>query len=95
MPPSTIMLTYSPRKKSPNRIPLYSVWYPAMSSFSASGRSKGILLLSAMALSRKTTKATGCTRTNGYDSWARTMSTMLKEPAIMTMGTRERPRESS
>ena len=35
------MLAYSDMKKHANFILLYSVWKPATSSFSASGRSKG------------------------------------------------------
>src|SRR5947207_4372482 len=38
---SVIMFTYSAFWKSPQRMPLYSVAYPATSSVSASGRSNG------------------------------------------------------
>src|SRR5271165_5160868 len=38
---------YSARKKSDQRNPLYSVWKPATSSDSASGRSNGARLVSA------------------------------------------------
>ena len=41
------MLAYSARKKNANRIPEYSVWKPATSSCSASGRSNGARLVSA------------------------------------------------
>src|SRR3989304_1670559 len=47
---------YSPRKKSANLNPLYSVKYPATSSLSASGRSKGSRLVSANAETTKTKK---------------------------------------
>jgi hypothetical protein len=41
------MLMYSARKKNANFIPEYSVWNPATSSFSASGRSNGARFVSA------------------------------------------------
>ena len=40
-------LAYSAMKKNENFIALYSVWYPAISSDSASGRSNGSRLVSA------------------------------------------------
>lgn len=42
-----IMFAYSPRKKSANPIDEYSTLYPATSSASASGKSKGARLVSA------------------------------------------------
>ena len=48
----------SARKKSANRIPVYSVWNPPTSSCSASTRSKGGWLVSAMAAMMKMTNAT-------------------------------------
>jgi len=57
--------------------PEYSVWKPALSSDSASGRSKGARLSPAMPEIQKTTKETGSR--NPYqmcaDSWRRTIST--------------------
>jgi hypothetical protein len=41
------ILAYSPKKKAANKIPEYSTLYPATSSASASGKSKGALLVSA------------------------------------------------
>lgn len=41
------MLEYSPKKKKAKPIAEYSTLYPATSSASASGKSKGILLVSA------------------------------------------------
>src|SRR5579863_566924 len=41
------MAAYSARKNNDHRNPLYSVWKPATSSDSASGRSKGARLVSA------------------------------------------------
>src|SRR5215207_8265013 len=50
-------LAYSARKKSANRMPLYSVWKPAASSDSASIRSNGVRFVSAMPEIKKTMKA--------------------------------------
>ncbi len=47
---------YSARKKSDQRNPLYSVWKPATSSDSASGRSNGARLVSATIAMANTTK---------------------------------------
>ena len=47
MPPTTNIAAYSAKKKNENRRPLYSVWNPATSSDSDSGRSKGARLLLA------------------------------------------------
>src|SRR5205823_11107925 len=52
------MLAYSAMKKRENFIALYSVWYPAISSDSASGRSKGNRLVSANAATMNTKNAT-------------------------------------
>src|SRR5439155_969387 len=54
----------SPRKKSPNFMLEYSVWKPATSSASASGRSKGARLVSASAVIMKMPNATGWKTTN-------------------------------
>jgi hypothetical protein len=48
-PITTTMLPYSARKYSAQRKPLYSVMKPATSSDSASGRSNGRRLVSAIA----------------------------------------------
>src|SRR6187397_1086782 len=61
---TTIMFAYSARKKSANRIPLYSVWKPPVSSCSASGRSNGARLVSARPPMKKMTNATGWTNAN-------------------------------
>src|SRR5574341_2153264 len=53
-----IMFPYSARKKNANRIPLYSVKKPATSSLSASGKSNGNRLVSAMAAMVYSTSAT-------------------------------------
>src|SRR4051812_35908769 len=44
---TVITFAYSAMKNIENFIAEYSVWYPAMSSASASGRSKGVRLVSA------------------------------------------------
>src|SRR5258708_29013915 len=50
-------LANSPRKKSPNFMLEYSVWNPATSSASASGRSNGARLVSASAVIMKSANA--------------------------------------
>ena len=62
-PQTTTMFTYSARKNSANDIELYSVWYPATSSCSASGKSKGARLVSAMPATKKMKKPTGARNT--------------------------------
>ena len=58
------MLAYSARKNRAKRMPLYSVWKPPVSSCSASGRSNGARLVSAIPPMKKITKAIGCTNAN-------------------------------
>ena len=60
-----IVITFmnSARKKIAKRMPVYSVWNPPTSSCSASTRSNGGWLVSAMAAMRKITKATIAGRT--------------------------------
>src|SRR5882672_1467912 len=87
---TTIMFAYSARKNSANRIPLYSVWNPPVSSCSASGRSNGARLVSARPPINTSTNATGCANTYQM-CWlycALTMPTMLSVPAIMITLTR-------
>ena len=55
---------YSAIWKRPQRMPEYSVWYPATSSLSASGRSNGARADSATPPKRKTRKPTACGTTN-------------------------------
>src|ERR1700729_1272815 len=54
------MLAYSAMKNDANFMLLYSVWKPATSSFSASGRSNGMRLVSANAAIRKMMKLKIC-----------------------------------
>ncbi len=81
---TTIMFAYSARKNSANRMPLYSVWKPPVSSCSASGMSKGARLVSARLPMMKIPNASGWMKANHTRalSCARTMLTMLSEPAI-------------
>src|SRR5580765_3487868 len=102
-----IVITFanSPRKKSPNFMLEYSVWKPATSSASASGRSKGARLVSANAVIMKVMNATGCANTNqrGIGSGPRcqkpccaaTMSTIESEPASSSTPIVESPIASS
>src|SRR6266849_10104900 len=54
------MLAYSPRKNIANLKLAYSVWNPATNSDSASGRSNGRRLVSAMAAVKKQRNPTIC-----------------------------------
>src|SRR5262249_56024986 len=54
---TAIIAAYSPSMNSDQRKPLYSVWKPAVSSDSASGRSKGARLVSATIATAKMKKA--------------------------------------
>src|SRR6476619_3158658 len=59
-PESVIMLMYSAVWKRPQRMPEYSVWYPATISVSASGRSNGGREVSAIAAIMNTQRPTNC-----------------------------------
>src|SRR3954463_8921865 len=74
---SVIMLTYSAVWKRPQRMPLYSVWYPATSSVSASGRSNGGRLVSAITAKKKTSMPASCG-----------MKNQIVAPCLLTMSTR-------
>src|SRR5438067_11406465 len=54
------MFAYSAMKNEANFMLEYSVWKPATSSFSASGRSKGTRFVSAKAATRKRRKLKIC-----------------------------------
>src|SRR5436190_17487329 len=60
---TVIMLAYSARKNRENRKPLYSVWNPATSSDSASGKSNGARFVSATPHIKKRMKPIGCKKT--------------------------------
>src|SRR4051795_12213132 len=61
---SVTMFAYSAMKKAAKLIELYSVWNPATSSFSASGKSNGIRLVSANAAIMNTMKEMICGKGN-------------------------------
>src|SRR5438128_10294647 len=65
---TTIMFAYSARKNSANRMPLYSVWDPPVSSWSASGRSNGARLVAARPPMKKIRNASGWTNANHTDA---------------------------
>src|SRR5207247_2617728 len=90
-----MMFEYSPRKNRPNFMLEYSVWNPATSSDSASGRSNGVRFVSASAASMNMMKATGWKATNHTFSCALTMSTIESEPASSSTPTVEIPIASS
>src|SRR3989338_3863962 len=84
----TIMCEYSAIKNMANFMLLYSVWKPATSSVSASGRSKGARLVSATPLMKKQRKATNCGKMNQRGTtplqcpdWASTISSSDSVPA--------------
>ena len=86
---SVIRLMYSAVWKRPQRMPEYSVWYPATSSCSASGRSNGARLVSAMPARKKITRPTNCGAAKGRNSPCRcTMSVSASDrPRITTPST--------
>ena len=53
------IFTYSPKRNKPNFIAEYSVWKPPTNSVSHSGKSKGALLVSANAATKKMINANG------------------------------------
>ena len=60
--------TYSAKKKKPKRMPEYSVAKPATISLSASVRSNGVRLPSAVAAMKKITNASGCWKTYQFQN---------------------------
>src|SRR3954454_24386267 len=90
------MLMYSAAWKSPHLIPEYSVWYPATSSVSASGRSNGGRDVSAVPPIRNTVSPTNWGMKNQSVVccfW--TTSTRLIDCAISTTPSTERARNTS
>ena len=78
--------TYSAKKKNPKRMPLYSVAKPATISLSASVRSNGVRLPSAVAAMKKTMNASGCWKTYQFQNqpdWCWTMPLSDSVPASM------------
>ena len=86
-------LTYSAKKKKPKRMPEYSVANPATISESASVRSNGVRLASAVAAMKKISTASGCLNT--YQSvnqpdWLSTIWLRLIVPASRISPTTDR-----
>src|SRR5215203_5493794 len=82
--------TYSAKKKKPKRMPLYSVANPATISLSASVKSNGVRLPSAVAAMKKTMNASGCWNTYQFQNQpdcAPTMPLSDSVPASMTTPT--------
>ena len=89
----------SARKNRANRIEEYSVTNPPTSSESASTRSKGGRLVSAMTAMKKMRKGTTPNRMAFHcqrcSAWASTMVRVLREPVIRTTVTTVMPRAAS
>ena len=87
---------YSPTMMRPNFIDEYSVWNPAASSCSASGRSNGRRWVSANPAMKKTMKPSTWGKTNHIpSSWAFTISLKLKEPLSSTTPMIDSPMNTS
>src|SRR5512142_518176 len=92
----TSIIEYSPSMKNANFIPEYSVWNPATSSDSASGRSNGTRLFSAFIATKKMKHATICGSTfQTLCSWYSTIFTRSSEPVSISTPTIERPNGTS
>src|SRR6056300_630567 len=74
------MFAYSPSQNIAYIIPEYSVWYPATSSASASGKSNGGRLVSAKADIKKITNIGNNGMTYHKSFCAMTMSFKFKDP---------------
>src|SRR5580658_2041720 len=99
---TVIMLVYSAMKNIANLKLAYSVWKPATSSDSASGRSNGTRLVSATAATKKQKKPRICGQTfqpkmprSGWWACALMMSRKLKLPASKSTPTTDMVSESS
>src|SRR3954451_18426662 len=93
---SVIMFTYSAFWNRPQRMPLYSVAYPATSSVSASGRSNGGREVSAMPPIRNTTSPTNCGMKNqSVASCLPTISVRFSDCPIITTPSTESASETS
>src|SRR5690349_6965134 len=99
---TVIMLVYSAMKNMANLKLAYSVWKPATSSDSASGRSNGTRLVSATAATKKQKKPRICGQTfqpniprSGWWDCAVMMSRRLKLPAMSSTPTTDMVNASS
>src|SRR3954447_25881976 len=88
MDETAIIAEYSARKNRDQRKPLYSVWNPAVSSDSASGKSNGARLVSAtmaIAKMKNPTRPSGKNLKMNHSCWACcacTMPIMLRVPVL-------------
>jgi hypothetical protein len=91
-----IMLPYSAKKNMAKMIDEYSTLYPATSSASASGRSNGVLFVSATIEIRKI-RARGISGkiNQTVAPWAATISVKLSDPAMKITGINTRLIETS
>lgn len=90
-----IILAYSPRKNNANPILAYSTLYPATSSASASGKSKGARLVSAKHEIKNINAIGRRGKTNHPSFWEFTISVKFNDPARRITDTRINPRETS
>ena len=86
---------YSPNKNRTKGIPEYSVWYPATSSDSASGKSNGGLFVSASAEMKKTINIGNSGMKNQIFFWASTISLKFNEPTHIKTVTITKPIDTS
>ena len=89
------ILLYSPKKNIANVIEEYSTLYPATNSASASGKSKGALLVSAKEEIKNITAKGNNGKINQRFVWLITISVKLKEPAHNTTGNIINPKATS
>src|SRR6266571_4226954 len=88
---TTVTSPYSATKKSPHRMPEYSVRNPATSSDSASGRSNGFRLVSASPAMKYVTNASGTiSKLMKIPGWLSTIFVSESEPTTSTTVTSER-----
>lgn len=89
------ILPYSAKKKRANAIAEYSTLYPATSSASASGKSNGVLFVSANEIIKNKTQKGNNGNTNQIYSWALTISSNEKLPDSIITEENVAPIESS
>jgi len=89
------IFAYSPKKKRANVIAEYSTLYPETSSASASGKSKGCLLVSASITIQKTRNIGNKGTINQIFCCIKTISVKLNEPAQTTTFRITKPNDNS
>ena len=90
-----IIFAYSAKKNKANPIAEYSTLYPATNSASASGKSKGCLLVSARLIIKNIRNAGNKGITNQILDCAKIISRKLKLPAHATTVSTIIPKETS